>query len=296
MGLSDTQVDVPILELQERRIIKLPTEVEEYIISLLENDYWTTETIAACARVCRAWLPYSRFKLYYIIELRHRQQWVPLENLLSGFVLSNVVEYLEGVRELHVDVWEKTAWKERQQRPWVHLVLIQCALRLTGLTCIKLWQVDFGQCHLTTLRCGIYYRSLTTLQLRWCKFSSVRQLHIFVTAFPALSDLSLGEIRFRVATIPLSIPKGGHPLTRLALRDMDHDLSHDESTATPTVSSWLVNAQLVDVLTYFQWHVRHPAVVRSWKGFMETIHGSSLQELDISAPFKEGLYSLCCTL
>ena len=71
LAVNDTRDDVPAAMTVERRVIKLPIEIEEYIISFLENidpsGYPSEEglrAIARCPRVCRAWVPFSRFKLY----------------------------------------------------------------------------------------------------------------------------------------------------------------------------------------------------------------------------------------
>ena len=62
--------DVPAARTVERQRIKLPVEIEEYIIGYLDsNDTESGRTVARCARVCRAWLPFSRYKLYYIVKI-----------------------------------------------------------------------------------------------------------------------------------------------------------------------------------------------------------------------------------
>lgn len=228
----------------ERQTVELPIEIHEHILGFLDN-WKDAGTIARCALVCRRWLPFSRFKLYFIVELRNRQQWTSFKHLVLEST-SNVVGYLGRVRDLRIlpeglfgeeRLQPLTGWGKGQERPWAHLVLVQCTTRLTGLTHIHLSDIDWTYYQDFTIRCGSYYLSLTTLVLCNCTFSNVLQLHLFVTAFPSLRHLSLVGIKLRSLKVPSRVPEGGHPLTQLEL-DCEDDV-------TALVSRFLASAQLM---------------------------------------------------
>lgn len=263
--------DVPEAGIVERQKIKLPVKIEKYIIGFLDNhDYEDgLPTIARCARVCRAWLPFSRFKLYYIVELRRRSQWDSFERAMLPS--SGVADYMPKVEVLDVREWDGN---ERQ--PWAYLVLFEGTTVLTGLRKVTLQSVDLRQWNSS----GSPYRSLRKLILCSCTFTNTGQLDLFVAAFPALTHLTLEMLNLRSGTPPLSTPRGtiGRPLTHLDLRD--YQIS--------ALALWLVDAHLIHTLTSLTIH--RPIRPAAWKTLSRAFNGSSLQELDIEAnDFDEGL-------
>lgn len=257
--LGDTQENALAIETADERIIEVPIEIYEHVIGSLDN-FFNAGTIANCAVVCRAWLPYSRYKLYRAVHLYFHRQWTCFERLMPPSISPNISRYLGMVRRL--GIWPRDGefspkqgrsqgWRKGQKQPqWAHLVPIQCAAQLTGLT---------------------------ALVLTSCKFSSVLQLHSFVTAFPALSELELWGIELHSAIVPSSIPKAGPSLTRLTLCCLNNTIS--------AVSRWLADAQLVRNLEYLDWkHCNGNIPQDVWKTVTEAIDGSFLHELHFMAP------------
>ena len=291
MDSSDTQDDTHALEIVEKRIIRLPLEVEEHIIDSLDNE-WNAGTIANCALVCRAWLLRSRSKLYSIVELHSRQQWDRFIDHMLRCESEAIAGYMGMVRELHVWQWGEQflsrqetqrhiGWNKGQERPWSHLVLDYCSIRLAGLAYIELWGVDLSFSHDMTIRSGCHYHSLSELVLNKCTFRNLSQLLRFVTSFPALSDLSLVDLRFRLEIIPSHIPQEGHPLIRLVL--------HGNYGTITTMSQWLTQAQLAQNLRRLELMnlTYHPythmdEAEEACKALFETIDGSSHQSLCLS--------------
>lgn len=195
-----------------------------------------------------------------------------------------IVGRLGRIRELYVfpqdeillsggSTQPRIGWKKGQERPWAHIVLIQCATRLNGLAYINMREVDLSP----SIRSGRHYRSLTRLDLRLCKFAGILQLHRFVTSFPTLSDLTLSHVYFHSRIIPLDIPKGGHPLVRLRLSG-----GHGAMTA---VSQRLSRVHLVRYLEYLYWWPFHMEQAEDeWTTLIEAIDGTSLQELRCDVP------------
>ena len=150
--------------------MELPINIHERTIGFLESGE-DVPTIARCALVCRAWLPFSRFKLYYVVCLDSRGQWTCFKRLLSRSTSPSIVGYLGMVRTLRIypGSLDGIGWGKDQERPWAHLPLLYGATRLKGLTSITLSFVDLTIFPLVVLRCGRYhYDSITALELMHC--------------------------------------------------------------------------------------------------------------------------------
>ena len=167
----------------------------------------------------------------------------------------------------------RIGWKKGQERPWAHLILLQCARRLTGLRYIEMWNVDLSPSHPLAILSGRYYHSLTQLDLSYCTFAGIVQLHQFVTSFPALSNLRLVYLDFYSKIVPSQFPKGGNPLTRLELW-----LYNDAMTM---VSRWLSRTQLVRHLQFLDWrpHNVENAAEEGWKTLTDALDCCLLQRL-----------------
>lgn len=275
----------------ERRIIELPIEIQECIIDSLDNFY-DAGTIASCALVCRTWLPFSQYKLYSIIELQNSIQWIRFKDLALRSKSESVAGYLGIARELHVSPSDNHSrdkdgklqvigWGRGEIRPWGHLVLLQCATRLTGLAHIKFEFMSLSPSHDLAIRSGCYYRSVTSVELRNCACMNAHQLLQFVTAFPALTHLALWKVVFSSTINP---PHGsrerlrGRPLTHLVLM-------RNEDKAMATAIGWFIDAQLVrDLECLAWWPLQIENAEEVWKSFIEAINGPSLRELRCIVP------------
>lgn len=279
-----------IAEVVETRIIELPIEIHEYIIGFLNNEH-SSGTIANCALVCRRWLPFSRFKLYFIVSLDCSRQWTAFEHLMELPASSNILGYLGRIRELTIepkdDQPDGDRWQDHydhwEKRPWTSPVLDRCAARLSGLTRLEFRQVRCSHPrHISDLHAGSAYHSLTILKLQDCSFQNMDQLHIFVTAFPALSDLTLIDITSNSYISPSCFPKGGHSMTRL-------DVSR--CGIVGQVVEWLATAQLMRNLVHLNWTYWNHGL---WRNLVEGINGPSLLEMDLvlwTDEWQEGSYS-----
>lgn len=279
----------------EIRTVKLPIEIQEHIIDSLDS-FVDASTIAQCALVCRTWLPFSRYKLYSSIWLWNNWQWARFKNLVLRSQSPSIAGYLGRMRELHIwplDVkfpdidptQPRVGWGKGQQRPWAHLVLLQCAVRLTGLTRIYMDAVDLSPSHGLAVRSGCYYRSLATLDLVECTFANVLQLHQLVTAFPVLTNLTLTRLKLHSMIVPIPrIYEARHSLTHLELTG--------EFDVVAVASRWLAKAQLVRGLESLKWLPRTiDNTEEAWRTLTQAIGGPVLQKLICPEPhFWKGLY------
>lgn len=276
------QDNTSVTETVERRILRLPIEIQEHIIGSLDNEH-DAGTIANCALVCRAWLPRSRSKLYSKVYLWEHQQWDRFKDLVLRCKSESTAGYLRRVRELYVssqneEFFDKkrirrwTRWNKNGERPWAHLALDYCSLHFTGLTYLDMHCVDFSLSHSMAICSGCYYHSLTKLHFCCCTFIGILQLRQFMVSFPALSELTLNRLSLHSTVVPPYIPKGGHPLTRLRLQAWDDVMA--------AVSQWLSQAELVRNLRYLEWWpFDAEKVEEEWKTLTKAIDGPSLQEL-----------------
>ena len=139
----------------ERHTVELPIELHEHIIGLLDS-YHDAGTLANCALVCRQWLPSSRSKLYHVVALNSSKSWAAFQRHMSLSATSVIVRYLKLVRRLCIWSGDRVrsfeglssdlhlGGREGQERPWTHLVLIECASRLAGITHIELRKIDYS--------------------------------------------------------------------------------------------------------------------------------------------------------
>lgn len=280
MESLDVQRVISTTEVDEEKIVELPVEIHIHVIEFLDSER-DIVTLTNCARVCRAWLPYSRSKLYQIVVLDDFHQWTRFLRLLAYVETgSSVGKYMGKVQKLQVG--SGVDWGDGR---WVYPVLSECATHLTGLINITLYQADwilspnsgsfFGD--------GNHYRSVTDLHIYESIFSDVLQLHQVVTSFPALSNLTLKGISLRsVDDFPSSFPGQGPQLKRLSLLC-------STSVDAVVVSQWLADAQLVSSLE-FLWCVNEEAIQNIT---LSILNGQSLRELDCSvARARHGLNNL----
>lgn len=279
--------------------VKLSIELHERIISFFDVD-WDQKSIARCARVCHAWLPYSRYKLFHTVPLRNYQHWNRFKRLVMD-PPPNIMPYLDTVRELDIisDIphindtlnGEQVGWRNGQDQPWGHLVLAYCTPRLTGLTCISMYSVDWAisPFYSKLFPSTCHYTCLTKLSIRICRFSSVFQLESFVFAFPALVDLCLQQISLdQILSVSVSsTPQRGPQLTHLHLEDT--------GAAIDTLSWWLITTGSLHKLLSLDWWVISPGHKAALDAMLEAI--DSLDSLDTwELPDLQGSLSVTVTV
>lgn len=183
----------------------MPLEMHGYIIDSFDNET-DSGTIACCALVCHAWLPFSRSKLYRKICLTSRTQW----DLFKFHIIlptPHIVTYLRRAQELCVLPSDRETnvpwfWSTFQgpdnggELSWIHLVLDYCATGLPNLQTYTFRQIDWTRpgFHKDAIVKCTSYLSLTSLRLDECKFSNDHQLCLLAISLPSLSNLFLRRI------------------------------------------------------------------------------------------------------
>lgn len=244
----------------------MPLELHGYIIDSFDNET-DSGTIARCALVCHAWLPFSRSKLYRKICLTSRMQWGQFKFHIIHST-PHIVDYLRRAQELRISSSAREtnmpwSWATLQspssggELSWVHLILDYCATGLPNLQTYTFRQIDWtcpGFHKDAIVKCTSYL-SLTSLRLDECKFSNDHQLCLLAMSFPSLSNLSLRRILLQdPGHLSKEISRRVQRLTKLEIHQCGeevgrwlgdihwlYDLSHLEwlpATSSPSREVW----------------------------------------------------------
>ncbi|KAI0926564.1 hypothetical protein AcW1_002478 [Taiwanofungus camphoratus] len=162
-----------------------PTEIYERIIDFLWSD---RRSLLACALTCRAWLPRSRYILFYCTELWNSDQ---IRRFCSLVDASPYLAYL--VRELNICPYPLAQFKLFEVFPSAlagKLLSVE-SLRIGGAHRPKLHLYPISQ-HFATLMSQ--FTSVSTLTLGNMEFSSVTDFGRLVCSLPCLSNLTCGML------------------------------------------------------------------------------------------------------
>lgn len=270
----------------------LPLEIHYHIIDAFDHRD-EKGTIANCALTCRAWLPISRRKLYSYISFDSRRQWTAFKDIMLHSKSPSMPRCCGTVRELFVHPWNEPFFdavearsgsgivltKHQERSPWAHIILVQGAMRLTGLMKIELQGVDWNYLTPMALECGRHYHNLTSLSLRHCKFSNVLQFHQFITAFPALYDLGLYFVNFHSTNRSVRIAQAGHSLNSLHVQH--------NSDFMLILSNYLsTHSYLTQHLKDFEWYCEDHSekTNEAWTVLIEAINIMHIENLTFFMP------------
>lgn len=286
-------VDTPAQYVESRAGAMVPLEIHFHIIESFRDDDRDNGSIANCALVCRAWLPICRRKLYSsLIRLSSRSHWMAFRNSVLHPKSSSMMQCREMVRDLTVygdddvlkndfsrvkDVTPQPKLAMRKNR-WINVLLVEGAMRLTGLIRLTIYDFNLGHLHPMALECGQRYQSLTDLGIVGCAFSNILQLHQFVTVFPALRYLELYVPTFHSTAVTPHLSRVGHPLRSLEVRT--------RNSIMPTLSAYFsTQLHLVQDLYKFHWFSDYnPAQTddEAFTALIKGIKGTHLEELTLS--------------
>ncbi|RPD55739.1 hypothetical protein L226DRAFT_576346 [Lentinus tigrinus ALCF2SS1-7] len=173
----------------------MPPEITDTIISAVPLDRYPgfrpsrTHTLAMCALVCRAWLPRSRVELFKNIPIREEHTYdLLVERVLHSETMS---PYLASVDRLVLH-------RDRSDPPSKagRLFFVEFAGKLAGLRTLDVEHIDFTHQRpsVTWPLLLSQFRTITSLTLYNCHFSSFSDVRRLFTALPLLSSLSIDEL------------------------------------------------------------------------------------------------------
>ncbi|RPD61398.1 hypothetical protein L227DRAFT_67699 [Lentinus tigrinus ALCF2SS1-6] len=173
----------------------IPPEVTDDIISAVAVDECSqrrAHTLAMCALVCRDWLPRSRAKLFEYICIEDQRSYDLLVQRIARS--ETMVQYLTSVTTLHID----DSHVEHSLSSAVRLFFVEFTGKLPGLRDLLLdgiywthqrpsvkWPLLLSQ-----------FRTITSLRLWSCRFSSFNDVRRMLTALPLLSILDIAYLEW----------------------------------------------------------------------------------------------------
>ncbi|RPD75544.1 hypothetical protein L226DRAFT_47778 [Lentinus tigrinus ALCF2SS1-7] len=239
----------------------IPPEITDTIIAAVEHRH----TLAMCALVCRDWLPASRTKLFRDIVIDHSLSYALLvERVLHSETMS---AYLSSVCSLTILGYLGSVSSATRMFP------IEFAGKLQGLRELTLRRMDWT----VRVPCAKWplflsqFRTITSLSLVGCRFSSFNDLRRMLTVLPLLSSLSIQDPSW--STVSLE-PFQQANLRSRAWWPVLHKLyikcalnrRYDAWRSTETLLKWLTSAlrgSAVEELTYWMMFSGGPRIASS---------------------------------
>ena len=179
---------------------RLPPELWDIIIRNLNVDVSDDKaTLRACSLTCRAFLPASRYRLFYRVRLRvERAAKRFLKNICSGIPSStNPIPFIR-----HLEM--------RGRHRWVIDVLVFLATRLLEVTYLQLRELKWSlldENARTTLLSG--FQKVTRLEFSG-EFHTSDEMTQFISLFPSLTIISCAKtwwtINEMIAPPPTTTP------------------------------------------------------------------------------------------
>ncbi|KAI0830716.1 hypothetical protein BC628DRAFT_1312806 [Trametes gibbosa] len=244
---------------------KVPLELSDSIIDFLHND---ARSLAACARVCRAWAPAARFHLFRSIVLQNHNLASSFQRLLSStpdlgfYVRQLTVAKLTTSVDVLLPTKQSLSAEDAFPRIFAHL---------PHLHALTLAHMDLK--NVKEFR-PLRHTSLTDVNLSYCQFADFADIVDLVNSFPSLNRLSLAGLTW---TEELRVPAARSipSLKSLALvRDV----------YTPRLFEWLVAAELHTSITALAARCASEADTDLVGPFLK-LAGPNLRELELDWSF-----------
>ncbi|RPD68514.1 hypothetical protein L226DRAFT_576328 [Lentinus tigrinus ALCF2SS1-7] len=180
----------------------IPPEITDTIISAVPLVPYRTfrpslsHTLAMCALVCRAWLPRSRIELFENILIRDDHTYdLLVERVLHSVTMS---PNLASVDSLRLGRFNRSDPRSKAGR----LFFLEFAGKLPGLRTLSVFNVDFTHQRpsVTWPLLLSQFRTITSLKLFDCQFSSFSDVRRLLTALPLLSTLVIAYLTWPVVS------------------------------------------------------------------------------------------------
>ncbi|RPD55744.1 hypothetical protein L226DRAFT_341847 [Lentinus tigrinus ALCF2SS1-7] len=193
----------------------IPPEITDTIISAVPLERYypirppsRTHTLAMCALVCRAWLPRSRVELFEDITIEDDHIYdLLVERVLHSETMSR---YLTSVDSLALG-----RHGSAQPSKAARLFFVEFAGKLPRLRTLSVRHIDFTQQRpsVTWPLLLSQFRTITSLTLYECRFSSFSDVRRLLTALPLLSTLSIFRLTCPMASHELHLQTTLRPRT-----------------------------------------------------------------------------------
>ncbi|RPD55735.1 hypothetical protein L227DRAFT_299761 [Lentinus tigrinus ALCF2SS1-6] len=182
----------------------MPPEITDAIISgVALDDYWNSprpsrsHTLAMCALVCRSWLPRSRAELFGVFYIEHERTYDLLVERVVRSQETMLSPYLASVNSLDL-----SGSGSDQLSQAARLFFVEFAGKLPGLRTLDVYRIDFSH-QRPSVKWPLLlsqFRTITSLSLWHCEFSSFNDVRRLLTALPLLSTLLISWLTW--PTVP----------------------------------------------------------------------------------------------
>jgi len=162
---------------------RLPLELCEIIISNLNADFsYDRATLCACSLTCRAFLPASRCRLFYHVELQGQHTAkLFLNTICCTRSSTNPIPFIHRL----------SVSNHYSGGSWVNEAFPILATCLLDVTFLKLRYVSWGlldENAQTSLLSG--FQKVTSLEISYTSFTTCDEMSRFLSSFPSLTNLS----------------------------------------------------------------------------------------------------------
>ena len=169
-------------------------------------DSWAdVDTLRACSLTCKAFLPASRYHLFYRVRL------------LSGNITRRFLDIIcstpsstspcQYIRHLCL--------VEARHGSWVNEALSLLATRLLDVTILELDSLEWSELN-DTGRAMILsgFQRVKHLEMTFSKFETLEQMNQLITSFPSLTHLSCSQTYWETGGMPtIPLPHGLQSIT-----------------------------------------------------------------------------------
>ncbi|KAI0920737.1 hypothetical protein AcW1_002398 [Taiwanofungus camphoratus] len=206
-----------------------PVEIHERIIDVLWVDTVNRshrsrrQDLLACALTCRAWLPRSRFNLFYEIRLRDSRELYSFASLVTIYP--------------HLDEFVKELRINNSQVLGVFPAVL--ARKLTGVNSLRiggnlLEQLRIPPFHLPSFMPIAGFTSISRLEIAYTTFPTFTAFARLVSSLPSLSDLTCRRLSWTASRLGKGVSPRGRFHTKLKVL-------HVMACPVEDISNWLLS-------------------------------------------------------
>ena len=175
---------------------------------MIDNLWDDEDTLRACSLTCKAFLPTSRYHLFYRVRLGSRyiaQRF--LDTICSTPSPTSPYQYIR-----HLCLLEG---QRGSYHLWVNDALSLLTTRLLDVTILELESLQWNELD-NTGRAMILsgFQRVERLKTIFSKFKTSEQMNQFITSFPSLTHLSCSQTYWETGDIPtVPLPQGLQSIT-----------------------------------------------------------------------------------
>ncbi|KAI0788540.1 hypothetical protein C8Q75DRAFT_734247 [Abortiporus biennis] len=217
-------------------IYTIPSELNDYIIDFLHDD---PKSLSSCSTTCRAWLPASRYHLFYRIVLTSPKIIASFRELAGDAKAIGTL-----VRELHLSTTDSKPVEQQELSPKENAAIFNNAFSsLIALETLQLTSLIIGAALQSNL--VFHFRSVTRLTLHYCHFPTFGSFVQLFRSFPNVKTLALRGVSWEDSHHLTSAPINDARTCKLESLSLGRDMDYS------ILSEWILAENIHAELEYF---------------------------------------------